>query len=369
MRCGGLRFGGLLDRYVAKLFTLSYLAAFFLVVGLFLIVDMAFNIDNFLREENGITPTGLDVAHYYVLQIPFVYLQLSPYVALIAGMFTAAKMSRLNEVVAALGAGVGLRRLCAPILIGATLLAGGMFVLREWATDELGARRDLILDYLDEHRPYPIYTNLTVRDREQRKVRIAEYRPAPVDGGVPEILHLTCNLQDGNRSIVIVAERATPLDGGRWLLEGSERQEADELALRSSSPEVLTDVVFEPEDVERAYKGRENPMDLSFTESRELLRRDPTNAQYRTLFHYHVTFPFAGLVLLFVGLPFVFNQERGKAGERIAKGFFLCVVYFGVEFITRTLGLQGQIGPLLAAWIPVIGFGALGLVLFGSMRS
>ena len=369
MRVGRLRVGGLLDRYVAKLFLLSYLSAFFLIVGLFLIIDMALNIDSFTRRENGIEPTSLDVAHYYVLQIPFLYLQMSPYVTLVAGMFTAAKMTRLNEVVAVLGAGVGLRRLLAPVLVGAALLAGSMFVLREWATAELGVRRDLIFDYLHEHRPYPVYKNLNVRDRTQKKVRIAEYRPATTAGTEPTITHLTCNLQGDSKSIVIVAKQATPLAGGRWRLEGSERQEADDQALRITHPEVLDEVLFTPADVELAQKARERPMDLSFSESRDLLSRDPTNAQYLTLFHYHVTFPLAGLVLLAVGLPFVLGQERGKAGERIAKGFCLCMLYFGGEFIARTLGLQGQIGPLFAAWIPVIGFGALGAVLFGSMRS
>ena len=40
-----------------------------------------------------------------------------------------------------------------------------------------------------------------------------------------------------------------------------------------------------------------------------------------------------------------------------------------MEFITRTLGLQGQLGPLHAGWLPVLGFGALAVVLIGTMRS
>ena len=61
--------------------------------------------------------------------------------------------------------------------------------------------------------------------------------------------------------------------------------------------------------------------------------------------------------------------QRGRAGERIARGFFLCVAYFGIDFIARTLGLQGQVGPLYAAWFPVVFFGSLGAVLTAGMRS
>ena len=136
-----------------------------------------------------------------------------------------------------------------------------------------------------------------------------------------------------------------------------------------STFEVLDELRFTPSDVELAWKGRENPLDLSFSESLRLLARDPTNAQYRTLLHYHMTFPLAGLILLMVGMPFVIENTRGKAAERIAKGFLLCVLYFGLDFVARTLGLQGQIGPLHAGWLPVLSFGALGVVLYGFMRS
>jgi lipopolysaccharide export system permease protein len=369
MRVCGIRIGGLLDRYVARLFFLSYLAAFFLVVGLFLIVDMAVNLDEYLRaDEAGAAPASLDVAQFYALQVPFLYLQMSPYVTLVAGMFTAAKMTRFNEVVAGMAAGVSVRRLFAVVLLGATLLSAGMFVLREWATDEIGARRDALLDQLRERRAYPIYENFTIYDRTGRHVRAREYHTG-LEGDDPVLMGLSCRYQLEERSVTIVAQEARPLADGAWALEGGERLEVDERAQRPSGLAVLEEFRFTPEDVELSWKGRRQPMDLSFSESRALLERDPTNAQYRTLLHYHITFPLAGLVLLLIGLPFALRQERGKAGERIARGFFLCVAYFGFEFMTRTLGLQGQLGPLFAGWLPIVSFGALGVVLLGSMRS
>ena len=371
MRIGVLAVGGRLDRYVARLFVLSYLAAFFLVVGLFLIMDMAVNLDEYMRpEESGEAPSALMVARYYALQLPFLYLQMSPYVTLVAGMFTAAKLTRYNEVVAALAAGVSVRRLIAPIFLGAGLLAAGMFALREWATEELGARRDVLLDRLRERRPVPVYEDFWVRDRQRRLVRVTEYRPAGLDGGQPEIRKLGVLFDAGAaRQVAIVADVATPLSDGRWALVGGYRRQTDVQAQPMVPIDVLEEVRFTPADVELAWKGREHPMELSFSESWALLQRDPTNVQYRTLFHYHLTFPLAGLVLLAVGLPFVVQHERGKAGERIAMGFFLCAVYFGGEFVARTLGLQGQLGPLHAGWLPVLAFGALGAVLLGSMRS
>ena len=42
------------------------------------------------------------------------------------------------------------------------------------------------------------------------------------------------------------------------------------------------------------------------------MRRDPTDTSYQTLWHYHLTFPLANLILLLVGIPLMFNYERGK---------------------------------------------------------
>jgi len=372
MRVGYLRVGGRLDRYVARLFLLSYLAAFFLVVGLMVIMDMAVQIDEIVQpDEAGNTPSSWAIAQLFALKVPFLYLEMSPYVTLVAGLFTAAKMTRHGEVVAALGAGVSVRRLLAPVLCGASLLAVGMFALRELATREIGTRRDALEDRLKEKRPVQVLENFFVLADTGQRVHLQEYRLGGAGPGAQpaEIRGLSCRFEQGDRQVYLVAGRALPVGAGRWALEDAERLEAGVRTQETTYPELLDDVRFSPTDVELSYRGRERPMGLSFSESRVLLERDPSNAQYRTLFHYHVAFPLAGVVLLLVGLPFVLRQERGKAGERIAAGFFLCVGYFGFEFVTRTLGLQGQLGPLFASWLPVVGFGALGVVLYATQRS
>ena len=367
-----MKFGGRLDRYVGWLFVKSYLAAFLLVVGLYLIIDMAGNLDEYLEPIKGkLTPSPFDVARFYVLRLPFLYLEMSPFVTLVAGLFTAAKMVRFNEVVAALGAGVSLRRVMLPVFLGASFLALGMFVLREWATEEIGSRRDALLDRLEKRRPFPVYEDFWITARDGRMVRIDEYHSGLAGDTEPMIVGLNVYAQgEGSRSIS--ADRAwplPPLKEGRWRLEGGRRFDAAAALQPRTTPEVLEELRFTPADVELHWKGRNHTLDLSFTEALTLLERDPDRFEYRTLFHYLLTFPLAGLVLLSVGLPFVLGQERGRAAERIAIGLFLCVAYFGMDLVTRTLGLDGLLGPIHAAWLPVVTFGSLGAVLSGSMRS
>jgi lipopolysaccharide export system permease protein len=369
MRPRALPLASRLDRYVTRLFALSYGAALVLVVGLFLIIEMATNLDEYVTpDDSGHVASTAQVARYYVLQLPFLYLQMSPYVTLVAGMFTAARLARSNEVVAALGAGISARRLLLPVYLGAALLAAAMFLLREHATAELGRERDLLHDSLREHRPAPVVENLVVWDRRGRPVTLRAYEVRR-DPTQSEARGLSAQESGQGTLVRTSAERALPLTGGRWSLVGGLRLEDDGHERRTRGTDLLDDLRFTPADVELAWKARERPLDLSNAELGDLLAREPSNLQYRTLLQYNRTFPLAGLVLLLVGLPFVVGDERGKAGERIARGFLLCVAYFGVDFVARTMGLQGAVGPLFSGWLPLVLFGSLGTVLTLSMRS
>lgn len=365
---------GRLDRYVATLFCASYSVAFFLVVGLFLIINLAGNLDEYFEPSaDGYVPSGTLVVKFYLYSIPFIYLQVGPFVTLVAGLFTASKLVQNNEVVAALNAGVSAQRLAAPVLVIGALLAGGMFGLREWATESIGYRRDLVLDHIVERRPAPVYEEVWLEDPHEQGtnlVRIERFLTRG-DGGRPTIEGLVATLKSADELAVISADRAVYEDtarGGRWRLTRGRRMTVEPPG-EPLDVDFLDEVPFTPRDVHVLWKEQERPLDLSFRETSELWRRDPDNSQLQTLIEYLKTFPLANLVLLLVGLPFLFRYERGRRIEKVAGGMVLCVFYFAADFVTRSLGMQGVLAPLMASWLPVLFFGSLGVVLYGSMKT
>jgi lipopolysaccharide export system permease protein len=368
--------GGLLDRYVARQFAGAYLVAAVVVVGLFFVVDLATHLDDYL-ERGGEGTAVARIARYYTLHLPFLYLQVAPFVTLAAGLFSVSRLRRTRESIAALSAGISLQRLLLPVLAAAALLATFQAGLRELATRTFGYERDTLRLLLDGAADEIVLHKVRFKDKSGRMIEVREFLPqGRTGGGEAEPAELR-----GLDAVRLVDEQWLHYEarearwdphaagGPRWQVVAGfvERLEARG-GVREPS-ERLEDLEFTPDDVWSAWKARENPLDLSFQEARRLAARDPQNVQYRTLQHYLVTFPLANLVLLLVGLPFLLNNERGRGPEGIALGFLLCVFYFGADFVALTLGMQGQISPLLASWLPLLTFGSLGAVLFASMRT
>jgi len=372
MRLGGLKLGGHLDRYVGSLFLMSYVTALLVVVGLFFILDMASNLDDFLEPwADGSSTPSVYLARYYVLNLPFLFMQSAPFVTLTGAMFTVSRLMKHNEISAALSAGVSTHRVMLPIFMGSVLVAVGMFGFREIATSQMARQRDA-LHYVLKERSYDrVYENLWLRDENGARIRLGEFRPATGTPPRAEILDLEVTYARGDVLTSVEASRATYVqraEGLAWALEDGLRFDVGE-DQEQTNPEFLEYTEFSPELAMTFFRARNQPLDLSFTEVRDLSARDPDNVLYQTLLQYHLTFPLANIVLLLVGLPLMLRQDRGRGVERLGFGLLLCVFFFGADFIFRNLGMQGALQPLMAAWIPVLFFGSLGIVLVDSMKT
>src|SRR5438477_11336343 len=110
----------LLDQYVIRNFLLIYFYCIAGFISIWLIFDVSDNISTFIDEHIGL----LLVVRYYATQIPQVLIILLPVSLLLSLLFALGRMSRANEIVSMLTAGVSLPRVLLP-LIGIGLLTVG----------------------------------------------------------------------------------------------------------------------------------------------------------------------------------------------------------------------------------------------------
>jgi lipopolysaccharide export LptBFGC system permease protein LptF len=92
MRIANLVPLGKLDRYVGGLFAMSYATAILLIIGLLIVIDIATHLSYFETWKDGGSASTILILRFYVLSIPFLYVQFSPFVTVVAGIFTVSRL-------------------------------------------------------------------------------------------------------------------------------------------------------------------------------------------------------------------------------------------------------------------------------------
>ncbi|PYL19936.1 MAG: hypothetical protein DMF44_15605, partial [Verrucomicrobia bacterium] len=113
----------LLDRYVIRNFVQVYFYCIAGFTSIWLIFDVSDNISSFIDNHIALPL----VVRYYATQIPQVFIILLPVALLLSLLFALGRMSRANEIVSMLTAGVSLPRILLPLIgIGLLTVAASM---------------------------------------------------------------------------------------------------------------------------------------------------------------------------------------------------------------------------------------------------
>ena len=369
-----------MDLYVARSFLLAYAVCGVSFVGLFVLVEAFVKLDRFLRQDSSLLVT---LFKYHVAMVPTVYTDyMAPMVTLAAAMFTMTALNRQNELVPLKAAGISVYRTMAPIFALAVCLTAFTFYMKESFIPRFKEpiRAALSLSRSRPLNPPPYY------DRQSGfLIRVREYSPTRKIAGGVEISeqhpnHKAKRQIDAARMEWVPAAAAasggsSELEDGLWVLHEGSIQQWDEEGnlilnaaasnferLKSSFQRLefrtsLRPVDLESSDLDISY--------LSLSELRQQHQRQPEHRHLAVKLHHHLAFPLSHLVLLFLGIPFVLNLENRSLFLSIAMSFGICALFFLVSSLSMSVANHSEVlSPVLAAWLPVMLFGSLGITLF-----
>src|SRR3954447_20128642 len=114
----------LLDRQMLLNYLKSYLVCLVSLLGLFIVVDLFMNLDDFSQVTDNMAELIRYIGIYYSYNTAKVFDRLSEAIVLLGAMFTVALMQRNNELLPLLSAGVSTRRVVAPVLVGSVMMLG-----------------------------------------------------------------------------------------------------------------------------------------------------------------------------------------------------------------------------------------------------
>ncbi|MCR9246455.1 MAG: LptF/LptG family permease [bacterium] len=357
-----------LDRYVGRIVFGSFVAglAFFLLLAI--IMDVLGNMPRYIRaaedQELSTLEFAFSLCKHYALLLPVLFVTITPFVTVIACMFSVARLQHANEIVPMLFVGRPMRRVLRPMMYCGLAAAVGMAGCWQWivpevapalAASESSLNRGRVTQkfLVDESGEGGVINRLYVVEFDPLERRITD-----VSMLVETVLAADC---------LMITARAGQWDEARgdWALEGGWREsvhrkvKVEWLGRGDLTPEVLL------------QRGRETieADTLAYTELATTMQLRPNRADIRLAFHRHITYPLANLILLMLALPLAIWFERGARVQRILLAIGLCGAYALFDLVCQSLGIRGHIHPVVAAWSPTIVFGSLAVVMFGGMKT
>ena len=378
-----------IDRYVLLAFVKNYLISLFVLIGLYVVLDMVFNFDEFVQVNgrgNGDDATTIwqtlsIVGSYYFFQSFRIFNYLAGVIPVVAAAFTLMRMSRFNELAALLAAGVPLGRVAAPIIVASLFVNGGLlFVNQEFVVpsmiDQLTRDRGEAIGGLDNRvlRAMP--------DGEDTVLFAGRYTPPRA--GAPATMEVVDVLSSprGRPATHLLADRAV-YDATRqaWTLTNGSRGTLGAAGQNAGVPQPVAmyeHTSVNPETI-ALFVSRGDFVDLlSSARIRALLEggtdvgrvdlmrvRDARWANY-----------VLDVILVLLAIPCVLTREPMQLRTATTRIFVLIGACMATIFVCQTLAGQvpgdprlANVWPAIMAWTPIFLFGPLAIWLLDRLKT
>lgn len=338
-----------LDRYLIKGYTNPFLAC----LGVFCILVILGRYFDKMGTFNTFHAKPLVILSYLLLSIPFWLNTVMPVATLLALLFSLGALQQRGEVTAMRSAGISSLRLFSPYFAIGFFLAAVSLIFGMSLFPKLNFQSRVVYREVIKNQAAVSYRkdNVVAAGYDNRQFTI----------GWVDIEHNRLErvvIDKFDKDLVweesISAKEAQYIDG-RWRFMNG--------LLRRPTP--AGDAIVEEKFTEKWGDLRERPRDFVVENkeaqdmtSHELRRRIKRLKQLgvkttveQTAYHLRIALPFANLVVIALGIPFAVRQGRHGRVQTFAYALFASFLYWGCVSICESLGDQGSVPPVIAAWM------------------
>ncbi len=353
----------ILDRYIVREFLKTYLIIFISFAAVFIVIDVIDNLPRLIR--NG-APFQL-AALYYALRLPYLIVLTSPVTVLLTGLFLMNSLSKYNESVAIRAAGVSIKRAMFPLFVIGFFISLGVALLGEYLLPYAETRRNYVYNVqIKGEQPEDNLLKARVHYQGQEN---DFYYFGFFDGyqNTLRVIDLT-RLDDKTGEVKErITASAANWQKDKWIIQDCEIRRFDQGRQTFHQNHASTDLPLldvKPQDFVRITK---KTIALSFFELKDYIARlqkmgDDANREIVDL-HIKIAFPLTNLIVIFFFIPIATSNIRSKGrGLIFLLGLAVCFIYLIVVRVVQSLGYNGVIPPVWAAWLPNIAFTLLGVL-------
>ena len=380
----------ILDRYIAKNFLFGYFIVLFVMLGMFLAIDLFLNLDEFSeqlgkQDASGHILTLKDVVgnivRYYGVHCCLWYKELAGMVMVIAAVFSLSRMTRNNELVAIMASGTSLKRMLAPILFLSLFLSCLMVINQEVMIPRMAHELIRKHDDLANESVYDLWfagddKGSLISSRKYEENTQTFYDPLIIlrerIEGRENIYRVTGRIH-ASKAVYDEQKGGWFLTDGQWLRLPTQGQDASRF-------QPVTPIAFYGSNLtarDIPIRRREGFKSLlSLRQLTELERNPGTRrtdmAELALQKNSRITDPLVNLIMLMVALPVLVCRDPKAMKMAIGISFLTTASCFLVVFTCKLFATEvifGQIKPALWTWTPIFIFFPIAWIEIDSMRT
>ncbi len=358
-----------LDRHVLKHYVKTTLFALLAFSVLFILIDMVENLDDFLDEN---VPTHI-IALFYLYFLPRILGLMVPVAMLLSALFVVGRMSNNNEVTIIKCSGISLYRFMVMFVLVGAVVSAGMLAFDGWLVPRVNSLHlRLRQDYLKKDVAQKNRYNMFFQDMGGRIVSLEYYDEETATAR-------SISIQRFREDNPTILEQRLDAETMHWdeekqewrLFNGHERRFNQgingnpvqrEQVLRFDSLDVGK-LVINPSII---LKMQQKPEEMELGEFRDYIDRQRLAGSdiARLLVDYHgkIAFPFSSLIVVLFGVPFASIKRRSGLSVQFGVSILILFTYLVAQKLSQVFGYNGNIPPLLAAWLPNIVFFVAGCI-------
>lgn len=355
----------ILDRYIVRQFLISFLFGLLAFVLIFLVIDMTENLDDFM--DAGVDT--MTVVQYYVSFTPEIIKLMTPVAMLLAALFITGRMASQNELAAMKSSGVSLYRIMVPFLIVALVVSLVSIYFNGWVVPYANQTK-FNIERVHLRKGYSSSSRYDIffQEGRTRLVSIGFY-----DSNLRLASRVSIQeFSDTNQTVLIRrydasmmrwrspddVERDSTQETGWILVLGTYRELGEgNQRLEFFEEKPIGKLSLAPSDIE---KKQRKPDEMDYGELKEFITNQANAGQMvsRWLVDYHakIAFPFASLIVVLFGVPLSSNKRKGGVALEFGISTAVTFIYLAFMKISQVFGYNGDLNPLLTAWMANIIF-------------
>jgi len=350
----------ILDRYVSRTFLLVLFGAIVAFVAVFVIANLTERVEDFIDHDAPLIAPVL----YYLYYIPYITVLTLPIAMLLSSLATIGGLVRSNELLALKASGISSFHPIRTIAILSLFVTLGAFAVGETVVPRTNEAKEMIWNrYITKSGSVSRTSiiNRTLDLGEGRMLFVKRYNTTE-----QQALDVTLAESSGiHVRRLLQAQRMRYLeDELLWQFDTATERIWDDGKETFLEHRSLKEDLPHLSPAELAARRKE-PEEMGYAElhdyvNRGLARgRDVTRALVDL--HMKVSLPFANFIIVLFGTALAAVRRRTGLAVGFTASVFICFFYYGFMETGRAFGYNGDLPPLMAAWIGNLTFGFLSI--------